>query len=249
MLFARENGTIRCVACGHRCLIREGRRGICKVRWVEDGVLRSPHGYVAGLACDPIEKKPFFHVLPGTDALSFGMLGCDLHCPYCQNWMTSQTLRDPVAGTSPQEISARSVVDLAEQYGAPIIASTYNEPLITAEWAHEILTLAKERGIRGAFVSNGNGTPIVALTDPGGMRGMAPPRRGGDPTPRGRQAFAEDPTLACSPAAPPLKIDIGIEIITGPSPSGPISISIAISTPLSAGTTRRSEVGATPARR
>lgn len=160
-LVSEEDGRLRCLACGHRCLLREGQRGICKVRWVEDGVLRVPHGYVAGLACDPIEKKPFFHVLPGSDALSFGMLGCDLHCPYCQNWVTSQALRDPVAGAPPQEISARALVDLAEQYGAPIIASTYNEPLITAEWAHEVLTLAGQRGIRGAFVSNGNGTPEV----------------------------------------------------------------------------------------
>ncbi len=161
-LFEREGEeTLRCVACGHRCRLREGQRGICKVRWVENGRLRVPRGYVAGLACDPIEKKPFFHVLPGSDALSFGMLGCDFHCPFCQNWISSQALRDPVAGSRPQEISAERIVDLAAEYRAPIIASTYNEPLITAEWAHEILTIARSRGIRGAFVSNGNATPEV----------------------------------------------------------------------------------------
>jgi pyruvate formate lyase activating enzyme len=74
---------LRCHACGHRCLIREGQRGICKVRFNERGRLRVPTDYVAALACDPTEKKPFFHLLPGSDTLTFGMLGCDLHCAYC----------------------------------------------------------------------------------------------------------------------------------------------------------------------
>src|SRR5918912_4451010 len=74
---------LRCYACGHRCLIKEGKRGICKVRFNEGGHLRVPTHYVAALACDPTEKKPFFHVLPGSDTLTFGMLGCDLHCGYC----------------------------------------------------------------------------------------------------------------------------------------------------------------------
>ena len=89
-----EQGKIRCTACGHRCLIKEGRRGICHVRFNEGGTLRVPYGYVGALQADPVEKKPFFHVLPGTEALSFGMLGCDFRCSYCQNWLTSQTLRD-----------------------------------------------------------------------------------------------------------------------------------------------------------
>lgn len=74
---------VRCFACGHRCLIREGRRGICQVRFNKGGKLFVPHGYVAALQSDPIEKKPFSHVLPGTNALTFGMLGCDYHCSYC----------------------------------------------------------------------------------------------------------------------------------------------------------------------
>jgi pyruvate formate lyase activating enzyme len=76
-------GDLRCYACGHRCLVREGKRGICKVRFNEGGRLLVPAGYVAALACDPTEKKPFFHLLPGSDTLTFGMLGCDLHCNYC----------------------------------------------------------------------------------------------------------------------------------------------------------------------
>ena len=83
-LTERLEGTdLRCHACGHRCLIREGKRGICKVRFNAGGRLRVPTNYVAALACDPTEKKPFFHLLPGSDTLTFGMLGCDLHCAYC----------------------------------------------------------------------------------------------------------------------------------------------------------------------
>jgi AmmeMemoRadiSam system protein B/AmmeMemoRadiSam system radical SAM enzyme/AmmeMemoRadiSam system protein A len=78
-----EGDRLRCLACGHRCLIGEGLRGICKVRFNEGGRLKVPFGYVAGLQCDPVEKKPFFHVYPGSDALTFGMMGCDLHCGYC----------------------------------------------------------------------------------------------------------------------------------------------------------------------
>jgi pyruvate formate lyase activating enzyme len=78
-----EGQDLRCYACGHRCLIKEGKRGICKVRYNEGGRLMVPVNYVAALACDPTEKKPFFHALPGSDTLTFGMLGCDLHCAYC----------------------------------------------------------------------------------------------------------------------------------------------------------------------
>ncbi len=79
----QPDGSLRCVACGHRCLIREGKRGICQVRYNEGGELRIPWGYVAALAADPVEKKPFFHLRPGSIALTFGMLGCDFHCGYC----------------------------------------------------------------------------------------------------------------------------------------------------------------------
>ena len=99
------NNWVRCVACGHRCKIGPDRDGICKVRYNKGGVLYVPYGYVGGIQLDPIEKKPFFHALPGTNALSFGMLGCDYHCSYCQNWFTSQAIRDPNATASPVRIS------------------------------------------------------------------------------------------------------------------------------------------------
>ncbi len=160
-------GAVRCLACGHRCRIPEGREGICKVRYNEGGRLRAPRGYVAGLAVDPIEKKPFFHVLPGAEALSFGMLGCNFHCPYCQNWTTSQTLRDDGALAAPRDVEPEEIVAVARRRGAPVIVSTYNEPLITIEWAVEIFSLARRAGILCGFVSNGHGTPeALALLRP-----------------------------------------------------------------------------------
>lgn len=161
-LYAKLNdGKLCCYACGHRCVIFEGRRGICQVRHNDAGKLRVPWGYVAGLQSDPTEKKPFFHVLPGSDTLTFGMLGCDFHCPYCQNWLTSQTLRDPNAGLRPRSITPEEMVALARRHGAKMVGSSYNEPLITAEWSAEIFKLAHEAGLRTAFISNGNATPEV----------------------------------------------------------------------------------------
>lgn len=160
-LAVAEGNAIRCVACGHRCFIREGKAGICRVRFNSGGELRVPGGYVAGLQIDPIEKKPFFHAYPGRDALSFGMLGCDFHCGYCQNWVTSQALRDDDAVALPRMCSADELVALAVRHGAPVVVSTYNEPLITSDWAVKVFEKARERGLVCGYVSNGNGTPEV----------------------------------------------------------------------------------------
>jgi pyruvate formate lyase activating enzyme len=310
---------VRCFACGHRCLIPPGQQGICKVRFNEQGLLRVPYGYVGALQLDPVEKKPFFHALPGARALSFGMLGCDFHCGYCfvpgtevvttsgsrpidalfarggivyetetdavavhpsvevvthrgrsravkgvfrhhyrgplmaitprdgseirttpeheflvsaraargarppsffmpasgitaefdlleprsdggfrtrpiddtrvlsydgpvynleveedrsylvqgaavhncQNWLTSQALRDPAAVVPPETTTPREIVRLAHQHGARIVTSTYNEPLITSEWAVAVFREATAAGLVCSYVSNGNGTPEV----------------------------------------------------------------------------------------
>ena len=312
-------GRVRCFACGHRCLIPPGHDGICKVRFNDAGILKVPHGYVGALQVDPVEKKPFFHALPGAKALSFGMLGCDYHCGYCfvpgtavattggprtldslfagavtvletggdavavrpsvevlthrgrsrpvrgvfrheyrgplmalrlsggaeirstpeheflvsaraargvrppsffmpasgvtpefdllepisdgtfrkrrieesrvvayegpvynieveedqtylvegaavhncQNWITSQALRDPKAVAPPDVVTAQDLVRLAREHGARIITSTYNEPLITSEWAVAVFREAKAAGLVCSYVSNGNGTPEV----------------------------------------------------------------------------------------
>jgi pyruvate formate lyase activating enzyme len=156
-----DRNRVECYACGHRCPIGPGFAGVCKVRFNRDGKLYAPFGYVNSAYCDPIEKKPFFHALPGSRALSFGMLGCDLHCGYCQNWVSSQALRDyrstlDFAPTRPGEL-----VKLALRERATALVSTYNEPLITAEWAVKVFREAKAANLVTGFVSNGNATPEV----------------------------------------------------------------------------------------
>ncbi len=158
---AVDSETTECYACGHRCKIHEGKFGICKIRYREKGKLMVPTGYTAGIQLDPIEKKPFFHVYPGGKALSFGMLGCDLHCAYCQNWLTSQALNDSLTGVFPEDITPLQLVRLATDHEARVLTSTYNEPLITSEWAVEVFAEGKKHGLIGSFVSNGNATPEV----------------------------------------------------------------------------------------
>ena len=156
-----DRDRVRCYACGHCCPIHEGQPGVCKVRFNQGGRLYVPWGYVAGVQCDPIEKKPFFHAYPGALAYSFGMLGCDLHCAYCQNWVTSQALRDPEAVSPPLEADPEMLVKDALSQGAKVVVSTYNEPLITSEWAVAVFQKARAAGLVTAFVSNGNGTRQV----------------------------------------------------------------------------------------
>ena len=157
-----EDGRLRCYACGHRCPIPEGREGVCRVRFRENGTLKVPWGYVGALQCDPIEKKPFFHALPGSDALSFGMLGCDLHCAYCQNWFTSQSVRDPDAvGSAARHLrgpSSRSLPSRAVPRRS-CRRTTSRSSLRSGPWQSS--QEARRRGLRTAYVSNGNGTPQV----------------------------------------------------------------------------------------
>jgi len=156
-----DGNRVECFACGHRCPIPAGFAGVCKVRFNRGGKLFCPDGYVNSAACDPIEKKPFFHVLPGSRAFSFGMLGCDLHCGYCQNWVTSQALRDFRSTVDFTPVTAGELVSLAVRHGAASLVSTYNEPLITAEWAVSVFREARAAGLLTGFVSNGNATPEV----------------------------------------------------------------------------------------
>lgn len=164
-LFSKEaDNAVRCQACAHRCLIKPGKRGVCQMRFNRDGQLYVPWGYVAAANVDPIEKKPFMHFLPGNNALTFGMLGCNFHCDFCQNWVSSQALRDPASESSLryiQQTSPQELVDYALRSGAEIIASSYNEPLITTEWAIDIFKIAKQQELRCVYVSNGYATPEV----------------------------------------------------------------------------------------
>ena len=156
-----DNQRVRCFSCGHCCPIPQGQPGVCKVRYNRGGTLYVPWGYTAGMQCVPIEKKPFFHAHPGALAYSFGMLGCDLHCGYCQNWVTSQALRDPNAVSPPLDASPEALVRDALDQGAKVLVSTYNEPLITSEWAVAVFKEARAAGLLTGFVSNGNATPQV----------------------------------------------------------------------------------------
>src|SRR2546428_3344735 len=156
-----DRNRVRCFACGHCCPIPEGQPGVCKVRYNRGGTLYVPWGYAGVVQCDPIEKKPFFHAYPGALAYSFGMLGCDLHCSYCQNWVTSQALRDPTAVGSPLGATPKRLVQQALHQRARVMVSTYNEPLITSEWAVAVFKEARAAGLTTGYVSNGNGTPQV----------------------------------------------------------------------------------------
>ena len=155
------DGRLQCYACGHCCPLPQGAVGVCKVRFNDGGRLLVPWGYVGGVQCDPIEKKPFFHAHPGALAYSFGMLGCDLHCGYCQNWVTSQALRDSTAVSPPLLAAPEDLVRDALRQRAGVMVSTNNEPLITSEWAVAVFKEAKAAGLITGYVSNGNATPQV----------------------------------------------------------------------------------------
>ena len=156
-----DGNRVQCLACGLACPIPAGFAGVCKVRFNRAGTLLAPWGYVNAAWCDPIEKKPFFHAWPGTRAYSFGMLGCNLHCGYCQNWLTSQSLRDFRSTVEFRAAAPRDLVESALAQGAASLISTYNEPLITAEWAVAVFREARAAGLATGFVSNGNATPEV----------------------------------------------------------------------------------------
>lgn len=133
------DGALRCYACGHRCLIKGGKRGICKVRYNEGGRLLVPTNYVAALACDPTEKKPFFHALPGSDTLTFGMLGCDLHCAYC---FTGETTI----------ITDRGPMTFAEAFrSAPRVEQQPDAEIAYHENLQAVAVSGKLRQVRGIF--------------------------------------------------------------------------------------------------
>lgn len=146
---------IKCSACAHRCLISPDHRGVCGVRKNIDGVLFSlVYGKAAAINIDPVEKKPFFHFLPGSTALSFGTPGCNFRCKNCQNWDLSQEPKryEPMFGpdTPPEEL-----VDQALRYKCKSIAYTYSEPTIFIEYALDTMKLAREAGLKNIWVSNG----------------------------------------------------------------------------------------------
>lgn len=156
---AQPDGSVRCNACAHRCLVRSGRTGICGVRVNTAGELWSlAYGAVAAAALDPIEKKPLFHVDPGSTAYSISTLGCPFHCVFCQNWEIAQGPRlgldIPLRPMSPEQVVAE-----ARRSGARSIACTYVEPTVFLEYALDIGELARAAGLRMLFITDGYATP------------------------------------------------------------------------------------------
>jgi pyruvate formate lyase activating enzyme len=146
---------VRCFLCAHRCLIKEGKRGLCGVRENRNGVLYSlVYGRAIATHVDPIEKKPLFHFLPGSHSFSLATVGCDMTCLHCQNADISQMPRDRgiIQG---REIPPGELVEEAEGSGCRTIAYTYTEPTVFFEYAYETAQLAHRRGIRNIFVTNG----------------------------------------------------------------------------------------------
>lgn len=148
--------TVKCRLCSHRCTIKEGKRGICAVRENHDGRLYSlVYGKVIADHIDPIEKKPLFNFYPGTTAYSIGTVGCNFQCKHCQNADISQFPIDYSPDIIGKERSPEDIVTAALNAGCAAIAYTYTEPTIFFEFAYEIALLAKKRGIKNVFVSNG----------------------------------------------------------------------------------------------
>ena len=150
-----ENDKVRCVLCSHNCLIKNGKKGLCGVRENRSGTLFSlVYGKVIANHCDPIEKKPLFHFLPGTHSYSIATVGCNFKCLFCQNADISQmpTDHDRIMG---QDMSPDRIVDEALSTRSATISYTYTEPTIFYELAVDTARLAVSKGIKNVFVSNG----------------------------------------------------------------------------------------------
>jgi pyruvate formate lyase activating enzyme len=162
----KGGGAIACRLCPHGCLIQPGRAGLCGVRRNKGGKPALPYyGYITALAMDPIEKKPLYHWRPGSEILSLGFAGCNLRCPFCQNWHISQNLAAPGEKLGPQDI-----VKLAAREQCKQTAYTYSEPLIHIEFLLDCMKACHEAGVANVLVSNGcvNEEPaaeIIPLVD------------------------------------------------------------------------------------
>jgi pyruvate formate lyase activating enzyme len=158
-----EQGEIQCELCPHRCRVAKGKRGICRVRENRDGKYYSlVYGNPCAVHLDPIEKKPFSHVLPGTTSLSLATAGCNFQCKFCQNWEISQVSPEDVYSF---EVTPELMVNKAKEVGARSVAYTYVEPTIFYEYMIDIGGLAKKSGLLNVYHSNGfiNQAPLKNL--------------------------------------------------------------------------------------
>jgi pyruvate formate lyase activating enzyme len=161
----KENGVVlRCELCPHSCVLSPGKSGICKVRYNRSAQGEIPfYGRITALAKDPVEKKPLYHFRPGTEILSVGFLGCNLCCPFCQNWHISQNIDSPARQITPKEL-----VTAAKECGA--LAYTYSEPLVHIEFLLDCMNEARKARIANVLVTNGcikaaAAEEVLALTD------------------------------------------------------------------------------------
>jgi pyruvate formate lyase activating enzyme len=150
-----KNKRVRCQNCAHYCLISPQKRGICGIRENIKGKLYAlNYGKAIAVHIDPIEKKPFFHFLPGSHSLSIATVGCNFSCKNCQNYDISQGFKD-VKNIPGQNLSPKDIVNLAIKNKVPGISYTYTEPTIFSEYALETMKLAKKKGLKNSWVSNG----------------------------------------------------------------------------------------------
>ncbi|MBN2206052.1 MAG: AmmeMemoRadiSam system radical SAM enzyme [Candidatus Aminicenantes bacterium] len=153
---ALEGGQVSCALCAHRCLIAPGKLGVCGVRENRGGKLVTHvYGEVIAAHVDPIEKKPFYHFLPGSTSLSIATAGCNFKCAFCQNWQISQASKGPGRDLSGETFSPEDIVRAARHHGCRSISYTYTEPTIFFEYALDTARLAKAAGLSNNFVTNG----------------------------------------------------------------------------------------------
>lgn len=163
-----EKNKVNCFLCGHRCLIFDGKRGICGVRENRGGKLFSlVYGKVISMNIDPIEKKPLFHFYPGSTSFSIATVGCNFKCKHCQNYEISQYPKEHGGEIPGEVVTPEEIVDAAIRTGCKSISYTYTEPTIFFEFAYDCAQLAHEKGIKNVFVSNG-------YTSPEATRAIAP---------------------------------------------------------------------------
>ncbi len=155
-----EKNKVRCITCNHLCLIHPGRRGICGVRENIKGRLYSlVYGKAIAINIDPIEKKPFFHFLPGTKSLSMASVGCSFRCDNCQNWPISQAPKIGTQVVEGEDWPAAKIVKMALDTNCPSISYTYTEPTVFVEYALDTMKLAKKYKLKNTWVSNGYMSP------------------------------------------------------------------------------------------
>jgi pyruvate formate lyase activating enzyme len=159
-----KDGKVHCFLCAHHCKISPGQRGICAVRENRGGTLFSlVYGKVVAMNVDPIEKKPLFHFLPGSNSFSIATAGCNFRCEHCQNYEISQFPRERKDFDVPgRDMTPEAIVSAAAENGCESISYTYTEPTIFLEYAYDCARLARAGGIRNVFVSNGFMTPESA---------------------------------------------------------------------------------------